>query len=344
MRTYAVLICLLVGVIFCFPAQAFAASPFELDFDQTGYFNFGAEGEGLYENPVTHVRGTNQSSGTVSSDIQGTPVFGMTYWQGYGPNYWAGGAEAGQANVTFNGNPISGTALAEQPGGDFGVGFKANVTPYLSQGVNPYTIGGVKFGDTPTSGNGVNNGFALMHVSEDPTQMNYGRLMIKSGNDYAFHGFGGNNGPNTQVLGFSFDPVAYDRDAEIYLIYAGGEDSANPSNGDRRSYLWYDTNETGIIPADLVDEPGATQYPEPHLLFARSGFDWDVFHLLLPIPSNATTLALQTESDDEVYNGESFVWVGATAFIPEGQTTIPEPSTLLLLGIGLSGFLAKRFR
>lgn len=344
MRFRIVLLILVLAAFSMVYEKALALTPFYTNFDEVGYFNYQVEGKGLYENS-SGMRGVNQSSGAISMDIQGAPIFGITYWQGYGPNYWSGGAEAGKANVQFNGNNIAGTALTESSGGDYGLGYWANVTSYLQEGNHNYTISNVSFGSNAATNNGVNNGFGITAVSEDETQSHYGRLIISTANDYAWHGFTGNNGPNTGVLGFNIDPVNYDRQAEVTLVYGGGEDGVNvgpyPKYVDRRSYVWYYTANSGGTPVDLVDESFAHQLPESHILYARDGFDWDTYSFSVNLPANTSVFALQTESDDQVWNGESFVWLGSNVFIPEH--VVPEPATLILFTFG-AGLLALKRR
>lgn len=320
--------------LIAFPHNAQASiSNFIIGFDQTGYYNYAVEGLGL-TSYINGQQGPSASSGTLSLDVPGAPQQGFVYWHGYGHKYWQGYGESGNPNVTFNGNPIAGTPLVEAPGGDYGVGYWADVTSYLSSGAQNYTIDGVSF--TGANNQGVHNGFGVLGIYNDPSQ--YGRLIVKHGNDYAFHGFTGNNGPSTRVLGFNFDPADYDRQAEIAMIFAGGQDGV--IYPDRRSYIWHYTGTDGIVPANLVDEAYATQHPDMYPLFARDGYDWDTYFMDIFLPANSSVLALQVESDDEVWNGESFSLVSTAAFIP--QRVIPEPATISLLGMGIGGFLLKR--
>lgn len=320
-----------------FPSMAHADySPFITNFDQVGYFNYQVGGTGLGGE-----HGVKQSSGTINMGISGNPVYGQVTWHGFGPTYWNGNPEFGNPNVTFNGNNITGTALTESPGGDYGVGYRANVTSYLQQGNHNYTLGGVGFGSSAGSTNGINNGFGLTAVYEDASQSNYGRLIIASGGDYAHHSFGGNNGPNTKVLGFNIDSVNYDRQLTATLTFAGGQ-GPQTQYPDRRSFLWYNTG-VGAIPMNLVDQAFATKYPENHMVLARDGSEWDTYQLVLNLPANSSYLAMQMESDDEIWNGESFSWTGAALFVPIRQNVIPEPATMMLFASGL-GTLALRLR
>jgi len=328
-----------------------AQSDFTYDFDQTGYFNYNIAGIGLYEDPVTHNR-ENETQGTVSMNITADPLKGMVYWHGYGPNYWSGVPEAGNSNVTFNGNAVTGTALPQGAGGEYGIGFKADVTQYLSAGANNYTLGNVSFHQQGNPSNkGINNGFSVVSVSEDAAKNpdNYGRLVVASGSDEAWFNWTGNNGPNTGVFGVTFDPVDHYRQAEITLIIAGGEDKDGLPGiykENRPNYLWYWTAEDGAIPANLVNGVG-TQYSSTYPAAARNGYDWDNYSFNLDIPANVSRLALQMESkniNNASSYGESFSWVGASVFLPEeAPTVVPEPVSMSLFLLGLPFALRKKF-
>jgi len=328
-----------------------AQSDFTYDFDQTGYFYRGIAGLGLFEDPVTHNR-ENETQGTVSMNVQANPLKGIVYWHGYGPSYWSGVPEAGNSNVTFNGNAVTGTALPQGSGGEYGVGFKADVTQYLSTGTHNYTLGNVSFYQQGNSSNkGINNGFSVVSVSEDTTNNpnNYGRLVIASGSDEAWHGFTGNNGPNTGVFGINFNPVDYDRQAQITLIIAGGEDKDSLPGIDRANrpnYLWSWTASSGAIPASLVHSAG-TRYSSIYPAAARSGYDWDNYSFALDLPANVSRLALQMESENinnSSSNGESFSWVGASIFLPEeAPIIVPEPASIGILSLLLPFVLRRKF-
>lgn len=341
MRHFLISAMLLVSMFFL--QSAFAdESHFTYDFDQTGYYNYAVKGIGLYEDPVTHNR-ENETQGMVSMNIQGDPVKSMVYWHGYGPTYWNGTSEAANSNVTFNGNAVTGTALPEASGGEYGMGFKADVTQYTSSGVNNYTLGNVSFHQQGNPSNaGTNNGFSVVSIATDNTANpnNYGRMIVASGCDEAFHGWTGNNGPNTGVFGVTFDAVDYDRQAQITLILGGGEDKDNApgiNRPNRPNYLWSWTAADGTIPASLVHSAG-TMYSSTYPAAARDGYDWDTYSFLLNLPANTSRLALQMESEsilNQDSNGESFSWVGASIFLPEEvPPLVPEPASIALFGMG----------
>ncbi len=324
--TFGLLTCIL------FPTAAHADySPFVTNFDRFGNFGntYGLRVSGLIK--PGGGEGNNYDGSIINFGGLANPVFGMIYWQGYGPQYWTGAPEFGNANVTMNGHAITGTALPEAAGGEFGLGYYADITNYFLPGNNNYSISGVQFGNAPGATNGVNNGWGLTGVYEDPSAR-YGRLIIASGNDFAHKGYAGNNG-STRVLGFNIDPVNYER----FMIADFSVAGRNPQS---HAHIWYYLANGGVIPMNLVGESFANKDPNG-IQFGQDDTNFQTYRFGFYLPANTGRLAFQIEADDE-----SMVWTQTTLLVKYNQpvsNVMPEPATMALFASGL-GTLALRLR
>lgn len=291
-----------------------ADAPFVNIFDQSGNYQFAANGVGTRGNPAT---GEWTGTGVFTIDIPSTATIlharlvwtGRTISQPNGdPTFDNDGVQLTvganppvtiTADKQFNQTPWF--ANVQQ------VHESADILAYVQPGNVTYTVSDHEHGPAPI-GNALNYGVGIWLVYEDDS-VAPGNVQVYEGQDSFFRFWDPDRGPHTEVRCADFDASTQNRIVEMVHFVSGVDPLGdNTGTGLRSTAFWHQVGsgikpnleaEPGIInqPGAIGYEPSDNQYP----FQSRGALEWDNFapdDLVISVPAGSTWACFQIESGD----------------------------------------------
>jgi hypothetical protein len=225
-------------------------------FESEGNYKIYAKGVGL-NNPSV-----NTTSGNIQLNITGTPVKAYLYWierdlNKNGVDNTITFQKSGSPTIDITGNPTSDRD---------NYCFRADITNYVTAGVNSFTLSGLN--------NERNPGAGILVIVED-INAPLSEVIIKDGCDFFFYGISGQE--NSEVISFNFEPVPFNRSGSIIFFVGDAQTETETIRGNEVLYLPSDTVPTATPSYPLTSPPAISLGKNQTGLVANDGKNWDTF-------------------------------------------------------------------
>ncbi|RME80367.1 MAG: hypothetical protein D6775_16415, partial [Caldilineae bacterium] len=228
------------------------------------------------------------SSSITNFNVPGTVITAWVYYNGRDDTNDT--QTGGDSTVTFTVGStdhvlsptlFAGPALWPKASSEWSYLYKADVTPWVTTGVNTYTLSGV---DSFL----FNNGWELVVLYSDPSRRPH-RIAVAEGLDLADGDNNPASGPGIEPVLFTFDPAAVTRTAQLASV--AGAVITTQTDSDLYYQIGY-----GTPPVTVTDIYTTGTLLSGNPFTDSDGFYWDTYRDSIDIPPNATYVIFQARS------------------------------------------------